>query len=244
MFDESFIASLPDDPRLAGKVIYDAFQKFFYSDERKTATTGEFAAKYYDEYLKALAVLKAFSEAQGINLEYPSLSDNKQGNTPTWQKKYDDMAAIEKLFGEARVVFDRGFVVGTTETYKTLIEQKFGKGFFYEFSEGDLKRIQVLLNELRDLVRETKELDEDHKSRILQRLEKLQAELHKRVSDLDRFWGLIVDASIVGRKVGENAKLIVDRMHEIVDIVFRVQARVEGLPSNVPFELPTGEKEI
>jgi hypothetical protein len=57
------------------------------------------------------------------------------------------------------------------------------------------------------------------------------SELHKKVSDLDRFWGLIGDAGVVVGKLGENAKPIVDRIREIADIVWQTQSRAEELPS-------------
>lgn len=88
---------------------------------------------------------------------------------------------------------------------------------------------------MRQIISKTDNLAKSHKSRLLNRLEKLQSELHKSVSDLDRFWGLLIDASIVLKKVGENAKPIVDRVREIVDIIWRVQIRAEELPSNTPF---------
>ncbi len=55
----------------------------------------------------------------------------------------------------------------------------------------------------------------EHQQRILKRLEKLESELHKKVSDLDKFWGLIGDADVAIRKFGKNAKPIVDRIKEM-----------------------------
>ena len=105
------------------------------------------------------------------------------------------------------------------------------KNFAYEFSQGDIERVQVLINELRDRISNISELENSHKLRLLSRLEKLQSELHKRVSDLDRFWGLVGDAGVVLGKLGRDAKPIVDRIREIADIVWRTQSRAEELPS-------------
>ena len=109
--------------------------------------------------------------------------------------------------------------------------------FCYEFSEGDLNRVQKLVNELRDQISSLSKLSDDHKRRLLARLEKLQSELHKRVSDLDRFWGMIGDAGVVLGKLGKDSKPIVDRIREISEIVWRTQARTEELPSNSPSPL-------
>lgn len=104
-------------------------------------------------------------------------------------------------------------------------------GFSYEFSSGDLKRIQELVNDLRSLIQQQAGLEEDHRQRLLRRLEKLQSEMHKKISDVDRFWGLIGDAGVVLGKLGADAKPIVDRIREIANIVWRTQASAEELPS-------------
>ena len=75
----------------------------------------------------------------------------------------------------------------------------------------------------------------------MRRLENLQTELNKTITDLDRFWGLLIDGSVAFRQVGENAKPMVDRICQIIDVVWRVKVKVEGLPSNTPLELPRGD---
>ncbi|MDD2098836.1 hypothetical protein [Pseudomonas putida] len=104
-------------------------------------------------------------------------------------------------------------------------------GFHYEFTDGDLKRVQQLLNELRDLIAANTEIEPDHKRRLLKRLEQMQSELHKEVSDLDRYYGLAVEAGVLMKKLGEGAKPIVDLIKEVTSISWVTQARAENLPS-------------
>lgn len=125
------------------------------------------------------------------------------------------------------------------ELLRSKFKTSLGSAFSYEFSQGDLDRVQVIINELRSQISELTSLDIDHRQRLLRRLEKLQSELHKRVSDLDRFWGLIGDAGVVLGKVGKDAKPIVDRIREIADIVWQTQSRAEELPSGT--QLPSLE---
>ncbi|HDO1375211.1 TPA: hypothetical protein P2R00_002469 [Aeromonas veronii] len=117
-----------------------------------------------------------------------------------------------------------------TERYRHLAK----RAFAYEFSQGDLDRVQLLINELRTQITENQSLESNHRQRILKRLEHLQSELHKRVSDLDRFWGLVGDAGVVLGKLGTDAKPIVDRIKEIAEIAWKTQARAEELPSSSP----------
>lgn len=116
-------------------------------------------------------------------------------------------------------------------SFRSHFRTSFGAAFHYEFSQGDLERIQVLVNQLRQLLSDSKYFDTEHKQRLLKRLETLQSELHKKMSDLDRFWGLIGDAGVVLGKLGNDAKPFVDRIKEIADIVWRTQSRAEELPS-------------
>lgn len=117
------------------------------------------------------------------------------------------------------------------ERFKNL----FSNEFAYEFSQGDLNRLQVLINEIREHIAGSDGLEDGHRRRLLMRLEKLQGELHKKVSDLDRFWGLVGDAGVVLGKLGTDAKPVVDRVKEIADIVWSAQSRAEELPSNARF---------
>ena len=116
-------------------------------------------------------------------------------------------------------------------SFKSHFKASLGTTFHYEFSQGDLERIQELVNQLRQTVSESHHLQADHRQRLLKRLENLQSELHKKMSDLDRFWGLIGDAGVVLGKLGNDAKPLVDRIREIADIVWRTQSRAEELPS-------------
>lgn len=104
--------------------------------------------------------------------------------------------------------------------------------FGYEFTDGDLKRIQQLINELRELVSANTELDAGHKQRMLKRLEKMQSELHKKMSDIGKFYELMGDAGVALGKLGEGAKPFVERIKELVDIGWKSQARAEQLQTD------------
>ena len=127
------------------------------------------------------------------------------------------------------------------ERTRARLRSSLGTTFAYEFSQGDLDRVQSLINDLRTLVSSVDGLDSSHRQRLLKRLESLQSEMHKRVSDLDRFWGLVGDAGVVLGRLGDSAKPIVDRIREIADIVWRTQGRAEELPSGAkPPQIGTG----
>lgn len=105
-------------------------------------------------------------------------------------------------------------------------------GFSYEFTDGDLTRIQGIINELRGLLANDSALDEGHKRRLLKRLEELQKELHKKVSDLSHFYSLMGDFGIATGKLGKDAKPFTDRIGELLGFAWKAQARAEQLPSS------------
>lgn len=140
---------------------------------------------------------------------------------------------IDPLIEEENSNFESAHFYDLINKKKTILE----RGFYYEFTEGDLKRIQDIINELREKIRASELFEEKHKTRLLSKLERLQSELHKRMSDVDRFWGLVGDAGVVIGKFGKDAKPFVDRIKEISDIVFRTQARAEELPSSINNQL-------
>jgi hypothetical protein len=115
------------------------------------------------------------------------------------------------------------------------MEQRFSRlitgSFGYEFTDGDLKEVQELVNRLRDLLQESEELSEDHKQRLLKRLEEVQQELHKKLSKLDKLYCLAIEASIVAGTIGKNAEPLVKVAKAIFGISWRTHAHTEGLPS-------------
>jgi hypothetical protein len=231
MFDNEFLNSLDKSPAVAGKQIYDHFVAEVARLADAADTYEEYLECNYGGFLEALAVLQGFCAANEIEFSPPPLDAGPSSNAEQ----------IVEAFTQMSNRLAKNFANGTSEHYRDLFEQKFDITRRYEFSDGDMARIQTLINELRDLIANTDELQEDHRARILKRLEKLQAELHKSVSDLDRFWGILSDGAVILEKVGESAKPIVDRIREIAEIVWRVQARAEELPSNIPLRLPSGE---
>ncbi len=126
------------------------------------------------------------------------------------------------------------------EEAQARMAQRLGVGFVYEFSQGDLDRIQTLLSELRKEISASTLYTDGHRERLLARLEKLQAETHKKMANIDKFWSLLGDAGVAVGKFGENSKPMFDRINEILKIVWRTQARAEDLPSDAPPPLPHG----
>lgn len=221
MFTDSFAANLPENTFEALRNILQRFET------QNGAYDGK--DRKYDEYIKAYAFLQVFSETHNLNLKFRDL-DNINRN-----KHIDFICNI--FFEHITPIYqdlEANHRKRIFEDSKTQFALKIGNSFAYEFSEGDLKKIQNNINELRDLISDSTRIKEDHQKRLLKRLERLQYELHKRVSDLDRFWGFVGDAGVVMGKFGDDAKPMVDRIREMMEIVWGAQSKAEKLENGAP----------
>ncbi len=225
LFTDIFIASINENPIARTIDICTITQKNLNEDPNCL----EWFPEEYDILTEAYALISEIKSLEIITLstQVPILSGNWQADCSTI------LNFVRSVQDECNVEHTKLRVESLQKHFRTNL----GKGFSYEFTQGDLNRIQELINELRSQIAESSFFDSDHQRRLLTRLEKLQSELHKKISDLDRFWGLIGDAGVALGKFGNDAKPLIDRIVEISNIVWRTQARAEELSSDTPFPL-------
>ena len=177
-----------------------------------------------DDLYEALGTYEAFAQANDLPLP---------GYDPTDWNPQQLLSYFMGVLGSYRKELLDRKAKTSLQKGRDLFAMKSGKLFVYEFSETDVKEIQEHLNELRNLFASSEELTEEHRRRLQRRLEQLQTELHKTMSDLDRFWGLVGDAGVAIRKFGEdskNAALIVAAIYKLTMIIWKAQLAAHGLP--------------
>ncbi len=218
MYIEKFIKELPKD---ASKAIYLILNEFYEQLTRGSNVT-------IDYYLETLSLILVYYEELNEevvkDLTIPEMTVNDQ----------DTRDNIEEFFAQLNRVITYQRSVKYLSDQKTKYSSILGKTLTYQLSQNDLDIIQTSINELRGFITKSKFIDSDLKNRLLKRLEKLQSELHKNESNLDKFWGLIGDAGVVLGKFGEDAKPFFDRVNDIIRIVCKVQAKAEGLTKSLP----------
>ncbi len=225
MFDQDFLDSIEDDPVLG---ILTAIQRHDRVAE-DCAQSPDFLDAEIDAALQTYALILSIADAYNLYLGANEIE--------TDLSIVETTKAIRSFLAEVQSQFAGHTSKKKLAALRRQFESSLGKQFAYEFSQGDLEQIQALINELRVQITSSTFFEEGHKNRLLKRLERLQSELHKRVPDVDRFWGLIGDAGVALGKFGNDAKPIVDRIKEIADIVWRTQSRAEELPTNTPSPL-------
>ncbi len=229
IFEEEFISELPDDPMLAGYLILDHFLTI---DEQYQGSQD------FSVYLETYAFLRAIADENKLSWNFPEIDHLVNNQTESALREYFGV-----LYKKLREYYEKNekerLVDKFSKKYRTL---KRG-AFIYEFSDGDLHNVQELITSLRERIANSDLFEKNHKRRLLNRLEFLQRELHKKQSDLDHFWGLVGDAGVAIGKFGKDAKPFVDLIREITNIVWRTQAKAEELPSDSPSPLLSSDEE-
>lgn len=222
------IEQLPDDPLEAIKAIYKhvEYLRGLLVDDKADIK------ELIPDFWEAVAIL------QGV-LDLTPLGQDMtiQEFSPTPGE--NEAIAIQNAINFAKAANEECIRIQTEQQVartREAVALRYKASFGYEFTDGDLQRIQQLINELREQLVANQQLTAEHKQRVMQRLEALQRELHKRVSDLSRIYGLVGEAGVLLGKLGEDAKPFVDRIREIAQIGWRTQSRAEELPSDL--ELP------
>ena len=224
MFDEEFVKQLPQDIIRAQHIICEHFKELWGATPEEDEMT---------LCLQSMAFAQVFVEIHSLVLKVPDLDHNVNDVTKIKQ--------VRNFFGNWKSNIDiklkKKQQTGTYETAKDYYASMFGKGIFYEFSDNDFSRVQTLLNELRELLTKSEDFEEGHRMRLLKKLEALQSELHKKMSDFDKFWGFFIDSGIALTKFWENAKPFRDDIKEIIEIVSRTQAKAENVQKLFPLNL-------
>ena len=230
IFSDSFVDDLPDDGLLAARALYLRFGQAVALLKNKKAEEVDHL------YLDALGLLAVWG--RNVGQKFPLEPTQALGPVPS-----SNIDAIRKAVEGWHQSVETAIVRRASAAAEEKYEARLGSGFAYEFKEDDLSRLQELINQLRDQIASCEALGDEHRRRLLARLERLQAELHKRVADLDRFWGLIGDAAVAAQLVGDAAKPIVETVYMMTGVIWKVTCIAHNLaPSPVPTLPPPGSK--
>lgn len=225
VFDERFIESLPEEPE---ESVYKVCNQYLAQRERHASALG---TEYHQS---SLSVIKALNEVFDLELNVPDPEEIQEelmdgmiiSFFKALKEKHENRIERERI--DAQV----------TNTFNMVLE-RFGSKSLYEFSDDDLERIQKTINELRDMITSSDCFENKHKDRILRRLETLQREIHKKMSNVDKLWGFMIDFASTLGKCGEEAKPFFDILIEMKKIVWKAEIELKGLPEKTPFPLLT-----
>lgn len=115
--------------------------------------------------------------------------------------------------------------------------------FLISLSYEEKSRIDDLLSEIRNIIRESTAINDDFKRRLLKVVNSLQGELDKEYSDYRVFLDGMVEVSEAVGEVGKNIKPVFDRIKELFGIADKVRKTQEALEApSKPEALPAPPK--
>lgn len=219
MLDNEFIANLPKEP-------LEAFQEVKELAEHSInliKETKSISDSQHDDLLELVSLSRVLIESTGTGIAMPILDiDDNIGTNMNRISAY-----FLALSSEVRL-HKNEFLL---ESSRRKFQMERGVSDYYEFSEQDRGRIQILLNTLREILTNSEVFAEDHRRRLLDRLEELQAEIHKKMHVLDKFWGFYIDGlTAAGRGLAKGAEEIMPYIREIAEIAWKLKRRTDALP--------------
>jgi hypothetical protein len=215
-FPAKTLNSLPADNLEALAVLCGEFERFDGHARQ--------LPEHHNDYVEALSILRAFAMARDAQIApFPEIGPQRHQNIGSVKAYFDQVRGSVRSELSKRHAL--GYFESKTEEYVSL----FSRVPVYEFSESDFKRVQDLVNELRDLIGGSTLISDEHKRRLLRRLEAMRGELYRKTSDIDRFWGFLGDAGIAMRKYGDDLAPISQRVRELGTIVIGAIFAKEGI---------------
>ena len=122
------------------------------------------------------------------------------------------------------------FVAGRKEAAKSLQEN------YVKLTIAEIEAIEDHIKEARSKIRKSDAFDEKHKQRLMKRLETLQTEIHKKISDKDVFLAGVTEVTAAAGKSAENLNPVVD--------LFRKIFQITDERSSNPLQLPAPPRQI
>lgn len=219
IYSDEFLDSLPTNTVEAGKLMC----KYYYDFEGSLDINSNIDDYYFD-FIDAFVAIQEFVFANNMLTE--------GARTKLTESRSENINIVRQFVKSISERLNNLEGLNVLESARIKYKTHFANSFSYKFTDGDLKRIQTLINNLRDSINESPLFEDNHKTRLLGRLENLQKELHKKMSNIDVIYGFMGDAGVVLGKFGENAKPFIDMINEIIKIAWRTQATAEELPSS------------
>ncbi|MEP3198778.1 MAG: hypothetical protein ABJO57_12960 [Lentilitoribacter sp.] len=111
-----------------------------------------------------------------------------------------------------------------------------------EIESSQVQRIEILLSEIREIVRSSDSIDEDHKLRLLKIVSNFQTEIDKPISSYRVFLNGMIETSEALGTSGKKVKPVFDRVREVFGIADKAKKTIEQLsaPEEIK-QLPSPE---
>jgi hypothetical protein len=226
LYTDEFVANLPDDPWRAMIAICDRFLSI------------DLPARTHEAALEAYAFAMSHSQASGIGVLQGIMFGAHEGSNIT---KVAD--ALNAASGNALRHLKETDVSASFMVYKARAEATLAK-HHEVLSDDEIGRIQGMIDGLRQAIHSSEVLDQRHRQRLMGRLEALQRELHKRLTNFDQMWGLLGDMGRAASKFGSDLRPLVARVQELAGVYAVAAGRTDGVEGLLRLPQPADQQAI
>lgn len=221
--DKDFVNSLPNNPLIAETRIIDEFNRIL-TEANKTNNREVF----YNDFLDIFSFYQVYAAKHSMNVLFPPLSNDKKINLgiiynffETRQKEIEeeleDFLSYKKLYER-----------------KTIFESLLSNNVVYSLNDKELSTLYKRIDELIDLINENFHIRQSLKTRLINLLGVLKRELKPSMYNFDKFWALVGYSGIIYGLYEEKVLKIIDKIKEILNFIWKIQAKFEALPTTNP----------
>jgi hypothetical protein len=223
IIDDSFINSLPSNKLLAESEIINAFMNLM-----NNSSIAQNKQQYYEDFIEIFGFYQVFAEQNQLEVAFPKLTLDKKINIGLiirfFETRNKEIERDVLEFNQERILYEK------KSQFRTILEDV----TIFDLTDRELRIINRLIDELLDIISETKEINGYHSNKLVKRLNSLINILNTKIRSFDQFWALIGDGAILLGKFKGKAKPVVEKIKEIINVVWKIQARCEDLTSDVP----------
>ena len=224
---DQLIENLPDDPEHALLSIHQQILAEWHS------TTSE---SDEEKILEGLYVQTIYEWVRHNSIGYEAFSFLGEINWNT--------ANYRKIFLKLKeILFDFTMYVERHAVGRIIAEHvshKQGRIGFTTLTAEEKEALHTHINSMRKLIEKSK-LNIKKKNGLLAKLNILAKDVDLAGTNTDRFFGFLLDISLVAGQMATNAKPMIDEWKEALRILARSRAREEGVSLPVGNELPSLE---
>jgi len=195
-----------------------------------------------DREIEACTFLLAYAKKHDFESIINEIESIKDGDLTFGDLDFDahedeNRILVKGLILKIRKNYDKKVQV---TKYTDIFESKINDRFTYKLEDKEIDSIQDLLNKLRDMIYSSNEIEDEHKRRLLEKINQLQTELNKEISDFDKFLGLMMETATTFGKAGEAAMPFIKLIHKLQEVLGPIIRRNKSLPKDSadPFSLP------
>ncbi len=216
--DSNFINRLPDNIILAEKVIIDTFYQTL-----EVYTMSEDKSDFYEDFIEIYSFYQVYAEKNNIDVAFPKLGTNIQNNLELIISFFRNRNRIvgKKIdkFANEKIIEDK----------KTKFKSILYDDYIYIFETEELKLLKFTITQLKQLINDNKFLKSSYQQRLGKKIDKLITNTKLEMKSFDEFWGFVGEAGIIIGKTNNNCNDIIEKIKEIVHLIWKVQARSEKL---------------